>query len=100
MIANCPNLIGSVKTVAWGKGAGAGAGYGAGMGYGAGAGCAPGMGMGLHGMAAGCKAVCCSSVLGVGLFPLAIVAAVGFLGYKVYKISNNDGQAGAAQNTL
>ena len=77
MIANCPNWIGGVKTVAWGKGAGAGAGYGAGRGYGAGAGCAPGrgMGMGLHGMEAGCKADSCSSVLGGGLFTLALVEA-------------------------
>ena len=91
MIANCPNLIGSVKTVAWGKGAGTGLGYGAGSGYGAGygAGCGTGSGIGLHAMAGGCKAAC-GSLLGAGFFPLALVAAVGFLGYKVYTISKND----------
>ena len=91
MIANCPNLIGSVKTVAWGKGAGTGLGYGAGSGYGAGygAGCGTGSGLGLHAMAGGCKAAC-GSLLGAGFFPLALVAAVGFLGYKVYTISKND----------
>ena len=91
MIANCPNLIGSVKTVAWGKGAGTGLGYGAGSGSGAGygAGCGTGSGLGLHAMAGGCKAAC-GSLLGAGFFPLALVAAVGFLGYKVYTISKND----------
>ena len=91
MIANCPNLIGSVKTVAWGKGAGTGLGYGAGSGYGAGygAGCGTGSGIGLHAMAGGCKAAC-GSLLGAGFFPFALVAAVGFLGYKVYTISKND----------
>ena len=101
MIANCPNLIGSVKTVAWGKGAGTGLGYGAGSGYGAGygAGCGTGSGLGLHAMAGGCKAAC-GSLLGVGFFPLALVAAVGFLGYKVYTISKNDTAAVPAKTAV
>jgi len=98
MIANCPNLVGSFKTVAWTKGAGTGLGYGAGggygAGYGAGAGC--GTGLGFHAMAGGCKAACCS-ILGGGFFPLALVAAVGYLGYKVYTISKNDGNSTPAK---
>jgi hypothetical protein len=91
MIPNCPNVVGSAKAVAWGKGAGAGAGYGVGGGFGAGAGCGTGsgMGMGFHAVAGGCKAAC-GAVLGHGLLPLALVAAVGYLGYKVYKMSNCD----------
>ena len=91
MIANCPNLVAGVKTVAWGNGAGAGLGYGAGGGYGAGygAGCGAGSGLGFHALAGGCKAAC-GSVLGAGFMPLALVAAVGFLGYKVYEISKNN----------
>ncbi len=78
MVAYCPNMVAGVKTVAFGNGAGAGMGYGAGC------------GMGMHSMAG-----CCGSVLGVGLFPLAMVAAVGFLGYKVYVISKKDNTASA-----
>jgi uncharacterized membrane protein YebE (DUF533 family) len=37
-------------------------------------------------MAGGCKAAC-GSILGAGFLPLALVAAVGYLGYKVYNIS-------------
>lgn len=83
----CPSVIGCGKAVALGNGAGAGMGYGAGYGYGAGAGC--GTGMGFHALAGGCKTACCG-LFGVGLMPLAMVAAVGFLGYKVYSISKND----------
>jgi len=86
MIANCPNVIAGCQTVAWGNGAGTGMGYGAG-GYGAGYGA--GGGMGMHAIAGCCKAAC-GSVLGVGILPLALVAAVGFLGYKVYIISKNE----------
>ena len=91
MIANCPNLVAGLKTVAWGNGAGPGLGYGAGAGYGAGygAGCGTGGGLGMHALAGGCKAAC-GSMLGVGFLPLALVAAVGFLGYKVYTISKNE----------
>ena len=91
MIYNCPNLVAGVKTVALGNGAGAGLGYGAGGGYGAGygAGCGAGSGMGLHALAGGCKAAC-GSALGVGFFPLALVAAVGYLGYKVYTLSQKE----------
>ena len=64
------------------KGSGAGLGYGGG--YGAGS------GMGMHALAGGSKAVC-GSLLGVGFFPLAMVAAVGYLGYKVYAKSKNEG---------
>jgi hypothetical protein len=85
MIYNCPNLVGGAKAVAFGNGAGAGAGTG----YGAGAGCGTGTGMGFHAVAGGCKAAC-GAVLGHGLLPLALVAAVGYLGYKVYAISKND----------
>ena len=76
MIYNCPNLVAGVKTVALGNGAGYGAGCGAGS------------GLGMHALAGGCKAAC-GSVLGVGFLPMALVAAVGFLGYKVYTISKN-----------
>ncbi|HIJ90590.1 MAG: hypothetical protein OEV89_07460 [Desulfobulbaceae bacterium] len=91
MIANCPNLIGSVKTVAWGNGAGGG--YGAGYG----AGCGTGGGMGMHTMAGGCKAAC-GAVLGHGLLPLALIAAVGYLGYKVYAISKNEVTGGPVKS--
>lgn len=89
MVAYCPNVIGGVKAVALGNGAGAGMGYGAGYGYGAGAGAGCGTGMGFHALAGGCKTACCG-LFGAGFFPLAMVAAVGFLGYKVYSISKND----------
>ncbi len=100
MIANCPNLVAGFKTVALGNGAGAGMGYGAG-GYGAGygAGCGAGGGLGMHALAGGCKAAC-GSMLGVGFFPLALVAAVGFLGYKVYTISKNEGNGSAVSNSI
>ena len=100
MIANCPNLVAGTKAVAWGKGAGAGAGYGAGGGFGAGtgAGCATGSGMGFHAVAGGCKAAC-GVVLGHGLFPLALVAAVGYLGYKVYTMSQCDCPGGHIKTT-
>ncbi len=91
MIANCPNLVAGTKAVAWGKGAGAG--YGAGGGFGAGAGCGTGAGMGFHAVAGGCKAAC-GVVLGHGLFPLALVAAVGYLGYKVYTMSKSECPSG------
>jgi hypothetical protein len=89
MIYNCPNLVAGVKTVALGNGAGAGLGYGGGYGAGYGAGCGTGGGLGMHALAGGCKAAC-GSVLGVGFLPMALVAAVGFLGYKVYTMSKNE----------
>ena len=90
MIAQCPTMVAGIKTVAFGNGAGAGMGYGAGGGYGAG--CGAGGGMGMHAIAGGCKAAC-GSLFGVGFLPLALVAAVGYLGYKVYTISKNDAAA-------
>ena len=87
MVYNCPNLVAGVKTVALGNGAGAGLGYGTGAGYGAG--CGVGGGMGMHALAGCCK-VACAPLLGVGFFPLALTAAVGYLGYKVYSISKKD----------
>lgn len=81
MVAYCPNVIGGVKAVALGNGAG--------YGYGAGAGAGCGTGMGFHALAGGCKTACCG-LFGVGFFPLAMVAAVGFLGYKVYSMSKDD----------
>ena len=86
MIYNCPNMVAGVKTVALGSGAGAGLGYGGGYGaagYGA---CGTGGGLGMHALAGGCKAAC-GSFLGVGFLPLALVASVGYLGYKVYTMS-------------
>jgi hypothetical protein len=103
MIANCPNLVAGFKTVAWGNGAGAGMGYGAGggygAGYGAGAGCGTGTGLGFHALAGGCKAAC-GSILGTGFLPLALVAAVGYLGYKVYTISKNENTAVPAKSIV
>ena len=55
--------------------------------------------MGLHAMAGGCKAAC-GSLLGAGFFPLALVAAVGYLGYKVYIISKNDTAAVPAKTAV
>lgn len=81
MIYNCPNLVAGVKTVALGNGAGAGAGYGAG--------CGVGGGMGMHAIAGCCKAAC-APLLGVGFIPLVLTAAVGYLGYKVYTISQKE----------
>jgi hypothetical protein len=99
MIANCPNLV----AVAWSKGAGTGLGYGAGggygAGYGAGAGCGAGSGLGFHALAGGCKAAC-GSVFGLGLLPLGLVAAVGYLGYKVYTMSKNDGSTVPAASAV
>jgi len=101
MTAGCPTWLGCVKTVAWGKGAGGGLGYGAVGGYGAGygAGCGTGSGLGFHAMAGGCKAAC-GSILGAGFLPLALVAAVGYLGYKVYNISKNENAAVPAKSIV
>ncbi len=87
-------MVAGIKTVALGNGAGAGMGYGGGYGAGYGAGCGAGGGMGMHAIAGGCKAAC-GSLFGVGFLPLALVAAVGYLGYKVYTISKNDSAVAA-----
>ena len=99
MIYNCPNLVAGVKTVALGTGAGAGIGYGGGYGAGYGAGCGAGSGLGMHALAGGCKAAC-GSVLGVGFLPMALVAAVGFLGYKVYTMSKNEESSSAVKVSI
>ena len=99
MIYNCPNLVAGVKTVALGNGAGAGLGYGGGYGAGYGAGCGAGSGLGMHALAGGCKAAC-GSVLGVGFLPMALVAAVGFLGYKVYTMSKNEENSNAVKVSI
>ncbi|HIJ80160.1 MAG TPA: hypothetical protein HPP76_00460 [Desulfuromonadales bacterium] len=83
MVPACPNVVGSAKAVAWGKGAGAGSGVALGGGFGTGTGY--GVGLGFQ----GCKAAC-GAVLGHGLFPLAMIAAAGYLGYKIYKMSTCD----------
>jgi hypothetical protein len=79
MIPNCPNVVGSAKAVAWGKGAGTG--------------------MGFHSVTGGCKAAC-GAFLGHALFPLALVVAAGYLGYKVYKMSNCDCPGGHVKTSF
>ncbi|MBF0314645.1 MAG: hypothetical protein HQK50_09835 [Oligoflexia bacterium] len=73
MIANCPNVIAGAKTVALGNG----------MSYGS------GCGLGGGNIIAGCCKAGGGGLFVHGLLPLALVAAIGFLGYKVYTMSKD-----------
>jgi uncharacterized membrane protein YebE (DUF533 family) len=53
----------------------------------------------MHALAGGCKAAC-GSVLGVGFLPMALVAAVGYLGYKVYTMSKNQENSSAVKVSI